>query len=85
MDAFDPVKATNTLRDYAVDIDKLGTELLEKRLELIAAQAALYDAEKAARDVQDGINAWINEDWANTKEIIEKAQLSPFKETEYNE
>jgi hypothetical protein len=45
----------------------------------------IAQAEKAAKDVQDKINTWIDEDWANTKKIIEKAQLSPFKETENEE
>jgi photosystem II stability/assembly factor-like uncharacterized protein len=42
----------------------------------------LAQAERAVKDVLDQINAWMKEDWTYTKEVIEKAQLSPFNDAE---
>ena len=42
----------------------------------------MAQTEKEVKQVLDQINGWIDEDWANTKEIIEKAQLSPFTKQE---
>jgi hypothetical protein len=54
-----------------------AVDKLNQSQELLMAQT-----EKEVKQVLDQINGWIDDDWANTKEIIEKAQLSPFKEEE---
>ncbi len=42
----------------------------------------LGQTKTAVSDVLDEINAWVEGDWENTKNMIEEAGLSPFKETE---
>lgn len=46
---FDPVRAIETLRNNAVEIQKLGDELHKLRLKSIIAKAELIDAENLAR------------------------------------
>lgn len=48
-DRFDPIKAINTLRDNAVEIERLGEKIHAKRLQLVTALAELMDSEEQAR------------------------------------
>ena len=46
---FSPVLAIQTLRDNAVEIEQIGKEIENKKLQLIVALSKLKDAEKQAR------------------------------------
>ncbi len=81
---FNPIKATETLRQHAVDIEALGEKLESTRLALIVAQAALYDTEKEARDdlflERESVQASKVRDWMKWRVIAEQHQVDKLRE-----
>ena len=81
---FDPIKALKTLRQFAIDIDKIGKQLEQQRLQLIMAQATLYDAEKKARDElftgQVEVMASKSRDWLKWQVLAEQYDYDKKKE-----
>lgn len=73
-DDFNPIKAISTLRDNAVEIEKIGAEIEAARILGIQTMAALMDAEEAAREIvfQEEMKASFVRDYIKLKTAKEQ-------------
>jgi len=71
---FNPIKAISTLRENAVEIEKIGAEIEAKRIEMIKVMATLMDAEEAAREIvfKEEIKASLVRDYIKLKTAKEQ-------------
>ena len=77
-DQFNPIKAIQTLKDNAVEIQKLGESITEKRILLSLSKARLADKEKELRDEVFGgleIQATKLRDWMCWKKATEQKEV----------
>ena len=82
-DQFNPIKAIQTLKDNAVEIQKLGESITEKRILLSLSKARLADKEKELRDEVFGgleIQATKLSDWMKWKKATEQKEVDTLSD-----